>query len=81
MSKRTKPGDDWATWSGDYDKEWYDVRLPDGTVIPHCWPNAGVMMAMDASGRSFRPGTVEARYSPTHPADGLPQREKPWRKL
>lgn len=34
--------DMWKTWTGNnYLKTWYDVKLSDGTVIEHMWPNAG----------------------------------------
>ena len=34
--------DEWRPWTGNnYIKSWYDVMLPDGTVIEHFWPNAG----------------------------------------
>jgi hypothetical protein len=28
------------TWDGEYEKQFYDVLLPDGDVVV-CWPNAG----------------------------------------
>lgn len=29
-------------WTGSgYIKSWYDLRLEDGTIIEHVWPNAG----------------------------------------
>jgi hypothetical protein len=34
-----EPG--WIEFDGDYEKEFYDVRLKDGRVWRDCWPNAG----------------------------------------
>ena len=35
---------EWKTWTGNnYIKSHYDVLLADGSVIEHCWPNAGKM--------------------------------------
>lgn len=42
----------------DYVKDFYEVRLPDGTIISKCWPNAGKMNAPD--GRKWKEG-VEVR--------------------
>jgi hypothetical protein len=34
--------DEWRIWNGNnYIKTHYDVLLPDGTIIEHCWANAG----------------------------------------
>lgn len=41
-------------WDGDYDKQFYWVHLPDGTRV-ECWPNAGIMMSTDGSGRQWSP--------------------------
>lgn len=32
--------DSWQPYTGDYDKFEYDIKLHDGTIIPHCYPNA-----------------------------------------
>lgn len=32
--------DNWQPYTGDYDKFEYDIKLHDGTIIPHCYPNA-----------------------------------------
>jgi hypothetical protein len=37
----------------DYEKDFYEVLLPDGTIVPQCWPNDGKMNATDCSGRSW----------------------------
>lgn len=47
------PVSDWKPWDGSYEKEWHDVMLPDGEVVEHCWPNAGVMCASDGTGRMW----------------------------
>ena len=52
-------------WDGQYEKNPYFTFIK-GKEIP-CWPNAGVMLAIDGSGRSWKPeenilvrkGTVE----------------------
>lgn len=65
---------DWQTFTGEYDKDWYDV-LPHGHrdtsrhVIPHCWPNAGLMCATDGSGRMWKPGECYIRKSAKHPLE------------
>ncbi len=35
-----------AMWDGDYEKEFYDVLLNDGTIAYACYPNAGKMNAI-----------------------------------
>lgn len=56
---RTSPGDPserrerFYPWYGLYDKTMYDIKLLDGTIIDNCWPNAGLMMSIDGSGRSW----------------------------
>jgi len=53
-------GGEFFPWEGAYVKGFYDVRVG-GEVVP-CCPNAGVMDAVDGSGRRFRPEDgVEAR--------------------
>jgi hypothetical protein len=42
-----------AIWDGSYTKRMYVVHLPGECVV--CWPNAGLMNAMDGSGRIFKP--------------------------
>ena len=54
----------------DYDKKFYDVKLSDGTIIEHCWPNAGRFTPMDQTNRSIGPEhNVCVRWSRTHPCD------------
>lgn len=31
----------WARYEGNYDKQFYAIRLRAGRVVDHCWPNAG----------------------------------------
>lgn len=56
--------DRFTIWDGQYDKTWYDVLLPDGSVVERCWPNAGKMVATDGSGREWEPGPIAVRVSP-----------------
>lgn len=58
----------------DYAKKFYDVQLPDGTVIEQCWPNAGGMNeSMNPNAvkdRRFMPkDNVKVRLSLRHPMD------------
>lgn len=46
-------------WNGSYQKQFYDVKLRDGSIVKQCWPNAGVMHATDSSGRKFFPVEVD----------------------
>lgn len=32
---------EWAPYTGEYEKKWYNVMLATGEVIRDCWPNAG----------------------------------------
>lgn len=62
---------DFRDWDGQYIKQFYDVLLNDGTLVQHCWPNAGEMVATDGSNRRWSPqDNIQIRRSPTHPADG-----------
>ncbi len=42
-------------WDGDYDKQWYDVLLPDGEVVCCCWPNSGKMNETKQPFRAWLP--------------------------
>lgn len=58
--------DEWREWTGNnYLKVWYDALATDGTIIKHCWPNAGYLM----SGSCKIAGNtgVLCRVSATHP--------------
>lgn len=32
---------EWVEYTGEYEKEFYDIQLKDGTVCYKCYPNAG----------------------------------------
>jgi hypothetical protein len=34
---------DWHVFDSSYIKRFYDVKLPDGTIIHNCYPNGGIM--------------------------------------
>ncbi len=59
--------EEWRVWTGNnYIKSYYDVKLPDGSIIHHCWANAGVLRKgfdafMDSS-------NVLVRLSSSYPA-------------
>lgn len=62
-------------FEGDYEKQWYEVRLPDGEILL-CWPNAGKMIAIDGSGGEWSPSDgIEYRETlrnpSTEPIDGI----------
>jgi hypothetical protein len=57
-----------AVWDGHYTKRDYIVHLPGECV--KCWPNAGVMNALDGSGRIFKPdGKLVVSVLPNEEAD------------
>lgn len=60
---------EWQPFEGDYDKQHYDALLPDGTIVPYCWPNAGVLCATDGSGNTWSKGKCQYRVSALHPLD------------
>ena len=51
----------------DYDKEFYDVLLPDGTIVKHCWPNAGMMCAIAPQRQWTTDDGIQVRLSPDSP--------------
>lgn len=54
----------------DYEKQFYDVLLPSGVVVKHCWPNAGYLCDINGSGLKFGPeDNIKIRPSPDHPED------------
>lgn len=60
----------WRPFIGMYQKKFYDVRLANGEIVKHCWPNAGNMCAIDGSGREWSDiDPIEIRESQDHPAD------------
>lgn len=63
---------DWAwqpfTYGFDYLKDFYDVALPDGTLVTPCYPNAGKMNEMDGERRQFtHEDKVWVRLAAEHP--------------
>ena len=50
----------WQNWNGDYEKQSYDVWVKGCDVVMGCWPNAGKMVAVDGSNRSWTPEEVLA---------------------
>jgi hypothetical protein len=32
---------EWLPYPGEYEKEWYDIKLKDGRIWYNVWPNAG----------------------------------------
>ena len=51
---------EWLPFTGDYDKVYYDVKLPSGEIVPHCWPNAGMIYTVPHD-RHWLPGEVMVR--------------------
>lgn len=45
--------EEFRPFDGYYYKRMYDVRLPDGTIIYECYPNAGRMHATLQSGEEI----------------------------
>jgi hypothetical protein len=33
---------EWQEYDHDYEKDFHDIRLKDGTELKECWPNAGI---------------------------------------
>ncbi len=31
----------WIEYTGEYEKQFYNIKLKDGKIINNCWPNAG----------------------------------------
>ncbi len=55
---------DFVPFDGDYEKEFYDVRLADGEIVLACWPNAGKMCATNGSSRTWTAeDNIEIRIS------------------
>jgi hypothetical protein len=65
-------GYEWEPFTKDFDywKKFYDVMLPDGTIVEQCWPNAGWMNAINGDGRKWGPeDNIKVRLSLKHPMD------------
>lgn len=61
---------EWTTFTidFDYDKTFYDVLLPNGDVIPNCWPNAGKMNAFCTNGKVYsHTDNIKVRISQNPP--------------
>lgn len=58
-----KPAD-WVLFTPDFDyaKEPYDVRTSEGGEVVRCYPNAGMLHAMDGSDRYFYACQCEVRF-------------------
>lgn len=50
----------WTKWTGDYEKQAYDVWIKGVDIVLGCWPNAGRMVATDGSDREWTPEQVLA---------------------
>lgn len=51
----------WLPFTEEYVKQFYELRLPNGTIIQHLWPNAGKLVAIDGTDRMWLPGCGEFR--------------------
>ena len=65
---------EWEPFNGAYLKRTYDVLLPDGEIVPWCWPLAGYIIESypsDHKGRSWGvDDNIKVRFShPRYPAD------------
>ena len=56
VDAREERPDGWEPFTDDYDydKAPYEVLMRDGSAV-QCWPNAGLMNALDGSGRMWGP--------------------------
>ena len=46
--------DAFVPWDGvTYEKDFYDVLLPSGEIVPNCWPNAGKLNETRSPFRQF----------------------------
>ncbi len=46
MGKENLVFNEWLPYTGDYEKQECDVKLKDGTILKHIWPNAGKFIEM-----------------------------------
>ncbi len=48
---------EWVKFTADFDyvKDFYEVLLPTGEIVPLCWPNAGLMNTSDGTNRRWSP--------------------------
>lgn len=76
----TKPADDkWELFTPDYDyvKEPYWVRSPEQPEPVLCYPNGGVMHAMDGSGLWFYPCECEVQLAGWEEDEHHPMNRRP----
>jgi len=57
----------WQIFDGEYEKEWYDIKLKTGEIIHQCWPNAGNFHA--PSGKQYKGRTVREMRLCKHPLE------------
>lgn len=51
---------DWQPFTGDYEKQFYEVLLKgEGKILSHMYPNAGQFCAVDGSGKMIDERQVE----------------------
>lgn len=43
-----KPIQEWKPYTGDYEKQFYDVKDKDGNILTKCWPNAWFLNVPDS---------------------------------
>lgn len=62
MSSHVEPNPfDWHMFTGEYEKAFYDLRFPNGTIYKQLWPNAGGF-TIPAELRAFkRPLRLDAK--------------------
>ena len=60
--------DGFIPWDGDYEKQFYWVRLRKTGRVIICWPNAGYMNELEGKCRQFSRGDVEE----IRPIEGWP---------
>ena len=57
LHKKVREVRQWQIFGGEYEKEWYDIKLKTGEIVHQCWPNAGNFHApsgIQYSGRTVR---------------------------
>ena len=57
----------WQIFDGEYEKEWYDIKLKTGEIIHQCWPNAGNFHA--PIGKQYKGRTVREMRLCKHPLE------------
>lgn len=74
--------DGFAPFEGEYEKRFYDVRLPDGEIVLNCWPNAGFMneTAQVDHQRQWSAGECEYRVAVKDPYEMSREEEEKQRE-